>query len=224
VTRKLFAILLVLAGLGTVGAAQATVITFDFNGVAAGTTTPLTLSVGGVQATLTSTPDAGGFFTISPIGFLSLTDTNVLVSQTPEVLDITFNQTVTSISAEFATDGSGPLSLTALTGGLNGTSVGTSSATGGYVSNPYCDPDCFPQGTISLSGSGFDSLILSDSVDPAFALGTFTVDTGATSVPEPSSLALLALALALLGGFVSARNRRAHRVSRATRPGERHAR
>lgn len=203
-------LLMVAAALVSVGCARAGIISFDFNSQPPLTSTPLTLSSGGLDATITSSADPGGFFVISPLGFLSLSE-NVLVSPGagPELLDITFSQSLSSFSADFGTEGNGSLTLTALSGGSSGTTVGSSSATGTPGSDPSCAPDCFPQGTISFSGPTFDSLILSDASDPGFALGSFTVSTAPNSVPEPSTLALFGAGLAALAFTRGRRRRRA---------------
>lgn len=204
---RLSKIAMVAAALVSMGGARAGIINFDFNSQPPLTSTPLTLSSGGVNATLTSSADPGGFFVISPLGFLSLSE-NVLVSPggSPE-LSITFDQSLSSFTADFGTEGSGSLTVTALSGGLSGTTVGSSFATGTPGTDPNCYPDCFPQGTISYGGASFDSLILSDATDPGFALGSFSVTTAPNSVPEPDTLALLSVGLVALA-FAGVRRRR----------------
>lgn len=189
---KVVPIAVALLGAGTV---RAGVINFTFNGVPPVTGTPLSVSSGGLMANFSSPSDPAAFIVINDSGALTYTD-NVIVTNLPNVsnaeLDITFSQPVTSFSAVFATDGPGPLDLTALIGGLGGTTVGSTSQAGTI---PAGYP--FPEGTITFSGPSFDSLMITDPTDPAFAIGDFSVTANITTpVPEPSSLALAALALA----------------------------
>jgi hypothetical protein len=165
-------------------------ISFSFDSLASGTGTPITLSSGGINATFTASGGPGGF-QINPT-FFSFSG-NVLLTpgtlgQSNEALGITFSAPLTSFSANFGTRGPGPLDLTALSGGLGGTTVGSSSATGTIPAGFQ-----FPEGTISFSGATFDSIILADIHDTDFALGSFTVSS---AVPEPSTWAMMLLGFA----------------------------
>ncbi len=177
--------------LTSINTANAGVINFDFNSLAAGAGTPITLNSGGVDATFSASGDPGGF-SITP-SFFSFPG-NVIYTpgtsgQNNEALNIKFSSPLTAFSGNFATNGSGPLNLTAFIGGTGGTTVGSSSATGITISN-------FPEGIISFSGANFDTIVLADNVDPNFALGSFQATTAATTVPEPASIALIGLGLA----------------------------
>jgi len=171
--------------------AQAT--TFNLDGVAAGTGTPLTLTSDGISATLSSAADPGGFDIA--LSFFSFTSGNVILTPGPAgacclALDIKFSQTMTSFSAPFGTDGLGPLALLAE---LSGASIGGTTAVG-MVTGDFN----FPEGTISFSGAAFDQIVLSDSTDPYFAIGSFAA-AGPTNVPEPNTLALFGLGLVGVG-------------------------
>jgi MYXO-CTERM domain-containing protein len=196
VTLRITRVLTLAAALIGVGSAHAGVVSFDFNSLDLATT-PLTLSSGGVNATFSSSQDPGTFTVELLTPNITFTEEMLVTSNPGDApgpeLDITFSQPLTSFSAHFATDGPGPLDLTALTGGVGGTVVGTSSATG---SVDVAGGGSFPQGTISFSGATFDSLILTDISDPALSVGSFTVTTAPTSVPEPAPLALTLVALA----------------------------
>jgi hypothetical protein len=223
---RLLKLLTVAVAFSCMASANATVINFSFSDslADAGTPTPLTVSAGGVDANFSSSPDANGFFVLLNTGTSFSFSENVLISESAESLDITFSQPLSSFTADFATetaafafDGTPPgpsdtgtLDLTALSGGLTGTTVGSTSATATTVADDSALAGyTFPEGTISFSGATFDSLILSDSSDPAFALGSFQVTTAPqTSVPEPAPLALFGAGLAALALIGYRRRRR----------------
>ena len=117
-------------------------------------------------------------------------------------LDITFSAPVNSVSFGFALDVKGPgtLDLKAFNGGGQ---VGSTSATGTVPPN-----DVLAQGVMNFSGATFDSLALSDPVDPGFAIGAVTLNP-TTPVPEPPGLAVLGIGLA--GLVFTGKTQRRHR-------------
>ncbi len=165
-----------------------------------GTPTPFPTSAGGITATFSAPAphDPGGFFT-GPSTFVTIPGSVVfnsgLGSDAFVPLDIAFSAPVTSVSFRFGLDvkGSGTLDLKAFNGG---SLVGSTSATGTVPPN-----DVLGQGLLSFNGAAFDSIELSDQVDPGFAVGTVTVNT-TTPVPEPAGLAVLGIGFA---GLVFAR-------------------
>src|SRR5215471_12195237 len=149
-----------------------------------GTATPFSVANNGITASFSSPADPGGFQTLAT--FFSL-GPEVVIDPGPAgasfiALDILFSAPITSISMDFATDGSGPLNLVALLG-LG--AVGATSATGTIPAG-----FAFPEGTISFSGLVFDGVRLNSIADPNFAIGNVSVVPAA--VPEPSSWVLLA--------------------------------
>jgi hypothetical protein len=190
---KTLKVLAITAGLvlGVGTTVRADVVDFNFNAYGPSDVTPLTVTSDGLNATFSSPSDPGAFSVISPLGFLSFAD-NVLASpgSGPESLDVAYSQPLNSFTAQFATEGVGDLTLVAL---LGGTEVGTVSVFGTATDGAF-----FPEGQISFSGPKFDTLVFESNDNPGFALGTSSVNTAptSTSVPEPSSLALMALGLA----------------------------
>lgn len=177
-------------------AAIAAPITFTYPAI--GTPTPFSTSAGGITATFSAPNDPGGFFT-GPSTFVTIPGTVVFNSGLGNdafvPLNVAFSAPVTSVSFRFGLDvkGSGTLDLKAFNGG---SLVGSTSATGTVPPN-----DVLGQGLLSFSGAAFDSIVLSDQVDPGFAVGTVTVNT-TTPVPEPAGLAVLGIGFA---GLVLAR-------------------
>ncbi len=179
------------AGLGlSVPAATAAPITFTFPAI--GTPTPFSTSAGGITASFSAPDDPGGFF-VAPTTFRTLSGdvlADLQLGRNAFVpLDITFSAPVSSVSFGFAlaVKGPGTLDLKAFNGGSQ---VGSTSATGTVPPN-----DVLAQGVMDFSGAAFDSLVLSDPVDPGFAIGTVTVNT-TTPVPEPAGLAVLGIGFA----------------------------
>jgi PEP-CTERM motif len=176
-------------------AANAT--SFNFDGLPADTGTSFVLIVDGLSATFSASADPNGFQVTPAISLPVTSSGNVLIEPdgSPyQALTISFSAPISSFSATFATTMQDPLYLTAFNGGL-GTAdeVGSTSATGTVALSGD-----MPEGTISFDGAMFDRVILASGNDPAFALSTITV-ASIDSVPEPSSLALLATSVAGLG-------------------------
>lgn len=183
------ALTLFLAG---VGQAKADSI-FDFEDVPPGTTTPFSETNGGITATFSSSADPGGFETVTTF-FAPPIAGNVLLDPGPSdassiPLDLSFSQPLSSVSLDFATDGSGPFLLSAYSGS---TPVGSASVTGS-VPIGYGNP----QGTISFGSATFDNIVLTSPDTPYFAVDNIDVTS---AVPEPSTLALLGVvAVGLIG-------------------------
>lgn len=165
---------------------------FISGSVPPGTTTPFSETDNGLTATFSSPADPGGFI-IAP-SFFSF-GPQVLIDPGPAnasniPLNISFSWAQTSISMNFGLDGApGPFELDAY---MNGTLVGTATAQG-VIPNGYQ----YPEGTISFSGTAFDSLVLSSPTTPYFGIANIDIP-----LPEPSSLMLLGTAIAGAAGMV----------------------
>jgi hypothetical protein len=165
---------------------------FNFNSDLVGTQTTFTDTNGGISATFSSPLDPGGFV-VAPTFFLTLTR-NVLLDPGPAgasniPLMISFSRNLTDIVMSFATDGTGPITVTAFE---NGTMVGSSTAIG-IIPMGFS----FPEGTISFVGADFNSVVLS-ATTPFFAVDNINA-TAVTPVGEPSSAALAGIAIFGLG-------------------------
>lgn len=177
---------------GSVSAA--TVFTFDSD--PNGQSTAFTDTVGGLSVTFSSPNDPGGF-SIGPSFFSTLTG-QILADPGPAnvnsiPLRLSFSSLLTDVSLLFATNSNGPVPITlmAYLGGTGGTLVGTSTVSG-TIPNGFT----FPEGSISFSGSVFDTIVLSSGAQD------FAIDNvSATVVPEPGQLGMVALGLAALGWY-----------------------
>ena len=154
-----------------------------------GTSTQFVDTNNGISATFSSSADPGGFITGS--SFFSF-GPEILYDPGPAgasgiPMDIGFSVSVSSISMDFATDGTGTFDLSAY---LGSTLVGTASATGSVIVS-------FPEGVISFSGATFDSVVLTSPATPYFAIGNMDVST----VPEPDCRILLLSGTIGLGLF-----------------------
>ena len=180
--------------------------TFDLDDLEPGTPTPFAETRNGITATFSSPAlDPSGFVTIpGPTFAPPFSGTSVLDSAAPPdafiPLQITFSVPVTGVSLDFATDSDpsapGTMELQAFAGGPQGTEVGLARVAGIIPADGFV-----PQGSIGITSAiPFDTVVLTDAADPAFAVGNLTVTTpggtGLAAVPEPSSLALLALGVA----------------------------
>lgn len=161
---------------------------YTFEDVATGTSTPFSDTENGITANFLSVP-AGGFtittsFWVSPISGHVLFDPGPSGSQSIP-LDVSFSSSLTSVTLDFATDGASPFTLSTYSGGIGGTFIGSSTATGVVPVG-----GSFPQGVISFNSiTPFDSIIFSASAAPYFAVDNIDVQP----VPEPATLALAGL-------------------------------
>jgi hypothetical protein len=159
-------------------------ITFNFNDDLPGTATPFSDTQHGVTALLTSPADPGAFSGYgAPATFKYLTGNTIYdpgpagVAFVPLV--VSFSSPVSSVRLTFATDASATLNLQALSGGLGGTSVGSTSAVG-HIPPGYD----FPEGVISFTSAAqpFDTLEFS-----TVGLATFFAVDDVTITPAPSN-------------------------------------
>ncbi|NWF84567.1 MAG: PEP-CTERM sorting domain-containing protein [Bryobacteraceae bacterium] len=151
---------------------------------------PFPESNAGVTGTFSS-PD-GAVFSVTAGFFSSLTGNVLLDADEPlHALDVTFSTALLSISANFALNsaGSDTMTLVAYTGGVGGTIVGSSTASGSIPPG-----FSFPEGIISFSGAPFDAIRLT-STAPDFAVDNFEL----AEIPEPASTSLVLAGLALCG-------------------------
>jgi gamma-glutamyltranspeptidase/glutathione hydrolase len=177
------------------GATTASATVFDFGTVPATTTTPFTITAGGVTATFTSTlvPDD---FAPNPSTFLTFGPT-VLQSSglQPAALDITFSAPVLDPRFGFATEdfsflgGATPITVTFYDGA---TVVGTITQAGTYPATGV-----LPEGAIDFANSPVTEITITDPLTNGLAIGDITV-------PEPASLLLL---LAGTGALLLSRRR-----------------
>jgi hypothetical protein len=169
---------------------------FDFNSVALDTATTFSALNNGLTATFSSPVYPGGFVVQSSEGSLaSPLDGNVLrdTGDSPDAnipLNIAFSSNLTSVSLAFATEtfsGTDTFFLTAFESGIP---VGSATAIG-VVPATFI----FPQGSITLTGSMFNSIQLT-STAPAFAINDVdAVVAPVVSATEPNSFILLGMGL-----------------------------
>lgn len=188
-------------------AAPAAAQTFTFEGVAAGTVTPFTSTVGGVTATFAAANQATGSLAVValPPGFAPGISGNVL--QQPSGLGallIAFSQPLTSVTFNFATNGVSAINLLLFQGA---TQVG-----GGTFASALVSGFTFPGGVATLGyagAGGFDRISVSSQTPPTQFLVDNVAVTPAAVVPEPASVALLGVGLAGAGAVARRRGRRA---------------
>ncbi len=179
--------------------------TFDFNSIPIGTGTPITLSSNGITAVFSAPGDPGGF-QINPTFFSfpgNILYTPGINGQDFENLDIAFSQLVSEIHFNFATNGAGPLTLIALSGGISGTQVGEVSVLGQPVLF------FFPEGLLTFNGALFDTVKIIDSNDPNFAIGNVTV----SAVPVPAAVWLFGSGLMGVLSFKRSKNKTANVIT-----------
>ena len=132
-------------------------------------------------------------------------DLGAVVGANSVPLDITFSKSLTSFSVNFGLNGAttDTFTLTAFSGGLNGTQVGSKTATGTIPGGIFL----FPEGSLSFqSASPFDTVALTSTAQNIFV---DNIEVNAP-VPEASTTISLGLLLALgIGGMAwTARKRR----------------
>lgn len=173
--------------------------TYDFESTALNTPTPLSITSGGVTATFSS-PAGPGAFVVLPTFLSPALPGRVLARPLGAAapLQIAFSTSLGFIGMNFALNGGPTLTLDAF---LGATLVG--SVTTGSVVPPGFT---FPEGTISFGAATFDNVRLTAATE--FAIDNVTVRTAAV-VPEPSTWALAATGLVMLGAATRRRTRRA---------------
>ncbi len=164
---------------------------FNFDADSLGTSTNFTDTAGGLSATFSSASDPGGFTVYSSM-FETLTG-NVLGDPGPAGLDnlalsVNFSQGLSAITLNFATSDFGTPSPLTLAVYENSNLVGSTSATGQFLSG-----FTFPEGEIAFSGGPFNRVVIS-STAPDFAVDNINV----TAAPEPAVFGLLGAGLLAL--------------------------
>lgn len=188
-TRAGFVLGLLVFGGSVVRAAQ-----FDFESVVLGTSTPLSLTNGGLTVTFSS-PDPG-VFVVGNSFFSALVGKMFYDADSAfHTLGISFSAPINYLQFNFALDGAvtTQLNYSMFTGGLAGTLVGSGSATG-TIPGGFT----YPEGLLSLSG-------LFDAVQLTATAQDFAIDNLST-IPEPGMAAVI-LAGAAFGAAWYLRNR-----------------
>jgi len=168
---------------------NASVITFDFEDIPLADNVATFNSVrGGVVASFRTTDSSGldvyqnsGSFLPPP--FMG----HAITNGTGFPIIIAFSTAVDSASLDFGINNlpgvSNLVTLRAFSGGSAGTLLATSTALG------IPGASQFPQGNVSISAAGFDTLVLSGQ-QPGLAMDNLTIST----VPEPDSFSMLVVA------------------------------
>ena len=187
--------------------ASAQSATFNFDADAAGTTTTFTDTNNGIAATFSSTAGPGAF-TVQPSFFSNQSgnDLGAVVGANSVPLDIAFSKGLSSLALNFGLNGptNSTFTVTAFSGGLSGTRVGSVTASGAIPGGIFL----FPEGSISFAGAlPFDTVELTSTAQNIF-VDNISVRASAP-VPEASSGVGLGLLLALgLGGLAWRARRR----------------
>ena len=192
--------------------ARADLITFDFESFATGAATALTLSGGGLTATLTRGGLSFSISNLSAVGISPSFGSRTLdpfsnTNNTPFLLN--FSQGITGLAIDMGdfTPSDDDVLLVQLFSGLNGTGtlLGSSSIPlpGGGTGFSFLTPSVTgvtgAQSAVFIGGStGFPNSVAYDNISVTF--------NATTTVPEPSTYALLVTGLVGMGFF--ARKRR----------------
>jgi hypothetical protein len=171
-------------------AADATPVTYNFEQFAELTSTPILnaspdIGPASFQASFTSAPNANSFSVLNfqPNQLFSGNSLANFAGSTDQILTVTLNMPVTSVSLSFAIIEPGTLFFNSLSGS---SSVATTPQTG------------FPGGIFTFSSATPFNLFMLSAEGPEFAIDNLVMNTAnGTSVPELSSTFLL-LALAAL--------------------------
>lgn len=168
------------------------VIEFNFDGDALGTSTTFTDTEDGLSATFSSSADPGGFV-VYPTMFETLTG-NVLGDPGPAsasniALDVSFTRNLSAITLDFATADFITPSPFTITAYENSKVEGSNTSTGEFLSG-----FTFPEGEITFEGADFNNVVIS-TPSQDFAVDNIQV----VVAPEPGTLALFAAGLLLAG-------------------------
>lgn len=208
-TRTIGVALAALALTGAALPASAQSATFNFDADTLGKSTAFTDTNNGVAAAFSSTSGPGAFAVgQSFFSNQSGNDLGSVVGANSSPLDITFSKALTSFSVNFGLNGftTDTFTLTAFSGGLNGTQVGTRTATGTIPGGIFL----FPEGSLSFqSATPFDTVALTSTAQNIF-VDNIVVNA---PVPEASPAASLGLLLALGAGGLAWQARKRRQLS-----------